>query len=405
MTRKDFLEKAVAIGVGIPIAPILLDSCSSGSYINTPFQSNFKGRVTIIGAGAAGLIAGYILSQNNIDFQIIEASCSFGGRIKRNNDFADFPIDLGAEWIHTNPNILEKLANNSIVNQEIELIKYSPNSVFIWKKKKLRKRNWVSNFYKEYKFKSTTWYGYFDKYIIPEIKDKIVYNSPVKEINYKGEKVIVKNEIGNVFPSDKVLVTVPIKVLQENIIEFTPKFSNEKINAINSVLMPDGIKVFIEFSEKFYPDMLFTGNLLNEIGSSEKLFYNAAFKKESERNILGFFCVGGKASSYTSLGSDEKIIEKLLEELDLMFAGKASKTFQKYLIQNWSKEPYVMGSYSIEFTNNRRDTINELNKSISDKVYFAGEALSFANGSTVHGAGESAYYAVKLILNQKNNRP
>ena len=398
MTRKDFLKKGAVIGIGIPLMPIMLDSCLSTSFVNTQFETDFNGKVLVIGAGAAGLIAGYLLSKNDIDFQIIEASSEFGGRVKRNNNFADFPIDLGAEWIHTNPNILGELADNSLLNQEIEFISYSPKSVLIFKEKKLRKRNWISNFYKEYKFKNTSWYGYFEKYIFPEIKHKIIYNSPVQEINYEGDKVIVKNTEGRVFLSNKVLLTTSVKILQKEEITFIPKMPNDKINAINSIMMPDGLKVFIEFSEKFYPDMLFTGNLLKEISSSDKLFYDAAFKKESSQNILGFFCVGEKASPYTSLESEEKIISMVLEELDMMFSGKASQTYVKHIIQNWSKEKYIGGSYSMGFSKNRRDTIDKLKMSIMDKVYFAGEALSLKNGSTVHGAGESAYSAVKLIL-------
>ena len=57
--------------------------------------------VLIIGAGVAGLTAGHILEQHGISLEILEASETFGGRLKKTDDFADFPIDLGAEWIHT----------------------------------------------------------------------------------------------------------------------------------------------------------------------------------------------------------------------------------------------------------------------------------------------------------------
>ena len=57
-------------------------------------------KILIVGAGAAGITAGHALSEKGIDFEILEASSVHGGRVKKNADFADFPIDLGAEWVH-----------------------------------------------------------------------------------------------------------------------------------------------------------------------------------------------------------------------------------------------------------------------------------------------------------------
>jgi len=67
--------------------------------------------VAIVGAGAAGLAAGYLLQRYRVDFEIIEAAPVYGGRLKRAEGFADFPIDLGAEWIHTHPVVLAEILN------------------------------------------------------------------------------------------------------------------------------------------------------------------------------------------------------------------------------------------------------------------------------------------------------
>ena len=58
-------------------------------------------QVLIIGAGAAGLTAGYILHNKGVSFEILEAADTYGGRLKKTEALADFPIDLGAEWLHT----------------------------------------------------------------------------------------------------------------------------------------------------------------------------------------------------------------------------------------------------------------------------------------------------------------
>lgn len=400
MTRNEFIQKSSVLGISTPFLSLLLASCEQDNPLPNDFEVNFSGKVIVVGAGAAGLTAGYLLDRYNIDFQIIEASSLFGGRVKRNNDFADFPIDLGGEWIHEDPSVLARLISDPSVDANIEIITYSPDTVYNWKNNKLKKQNWAGNFYTEYKFKHTTWYGFFEKYIVPTISDKIVYNSPVKEIDYSGNKVIVKDEKDNIFEADKVLVTVPLKILQGESIRFIPDLPAEKKAAINSVVMPDGLKVFIEFSEKFYPDILFTGTLLNEVQTQDKLFYDAAFRKNSSKHILGLFTVGEKASVYTDLDTEEEIIKAVLDELDLIFDGKASQTYRKHIIQNWSKEPYIQGSYTSVFNESESSTIAKLLAPLSNTIFFAGEALSSDNGATVPGAGESAYSVVAAILKE-----
>jgi monoamine oxidase len=56
--------------------------------------------VLIIGAGAAGLAAGRMLHDAGSDGLILEARDRIGGRISTDYDFADVPVELGAEFIH-----------------------------------------------------------------------------------------------------------------------------------------------------------------------------------------------------------------------------------------------------------------------------------------------------------------
>ena len=69
----------------------------------------YTGKVIIIGVGASGLAAAKILEQNGIDYQILEATDRYSGRLKKVEGFADFPIDIEAEWIHNKAQILNKL--------------------------------------------------------------------------------------------------------------------------------------------------------------------------------------------------------------------------------------------------------------------------------------------------------
>ncbi|MEM6805402.1 MAG: FAD-dependent oxidoreductase, partial [Bacteroidota bacterium] len=94
MTRKEFVKISSLLGIGLPFYSSLT-ACE-----NQIIEPGSDEKVIIIGAGAAGLSAAYLLAQKGIEYEILEASTQYGGRMKRNIDFADFPIPLGAEWLH-----------------------------------------------------------------------------------------------------------------------------------------------------------------------------------------------------------------------------------------------------------------------------------------------------------------
>ena len=73
--------------------------------------------VIVVGAGAAGLTAAYHLKRAGAEVTILEAAPEWGGRVARMARFADFPIDLGAEWIHEDATILAIEKNGDITLQ------------------------------------------------------------------------------------------------------------------------------------------------------------------------------------------------------------------------------------------------------------------------------------------------
>ncbi|MEO0731944.1 MAG: NAD(P)/FAD-dependent oxidoreductase [Bacteroidota bacterium] len=394
MTKREFLKNAGILGMTTPFLSTLLASCRENELFFPDFSPDFTGKVLIIGAGAAGITAGHILHKHGIDFQILEAAATHGGRVKKAADFADFPIDLGGEWIHTDPSILAKLNNDDQAATQIEIITYNPQTISTWHNDKLRRRNFASNFYSEYKFKNSTWFDFFDELMVAGFPEQITYNSPVTTIDYTSNQVTVTNTAGDTFLSDKVLVTVPISILQSDDITFLPSLPAEKQAAIDEERMPNGIKVFIEFSKRFYPDIILAGGLLSALNSSDFAYYDAAFGKDSDRHIFALFAVGEKAEPYASLPTDEAIIAKVLGELDEMFSGQATQHYVKHIVQNWSREPFIRGSYSQGWSDPET-----LARPVNDRIFFAGEAMALTgNTSTVHGAAESAYEAVQQML-------
>ncbi|CAL2101518.1 flavin monoamine oxidase family protein [Tenacibaculum sp. 190130A14a] len=381
MTRKEFIKFCSLLGISLPFQ----NAMAVSNYVNP--QSKFKGKVLIIGAGAAGLTAAYRLSQLGINYQILEASSNFGGRMKTTNDFVDFPIPLGAEWLHVKRKIFDEIINNPTKEIKIETTHYNALDDALYDGEETFMNE--MGFGIDQKFIGSSWLDFYKQYILPSIQDKIMYEQIAKSIDYTSDKITIKTQNDN-FKADKVIVTIPVKMLQNNAITFTPQLPEDKREAIKDVTVWDGLKAFIEFSEKFYP----TATEFNVSG--QKMYYDASYGQNSERNVLGFFVVGDASLPYLQL-SDSELIKYILKELDELFDGKASQSYIKKISQNWSKEPFIKGAYVYDEESWR--TVRTLGESVSNKIFFAGTAYTEGDDwGGVHSAAHSAIRSVNEIL-------
>ena len=386
MTRKEFLRMCGILGLSAPLQASF-SSCNEEDSNPIPSQ-----KVIIIGAGAAGLSAGYLLKQQGIDFEILEASSVYGGRMKRTTTFADFPIPLGAEWLHVEKGVFEEIVNNPSISVNVPTTPYDPNVDY-----GLFEGFEVSvediGFTIDQKFINGTWFDFFEQYIVPSVQSNIRYNTVVNAINYSGDQVSINTQ-SEAFTADYVIVAVPVKILQNGVISFTPSLPNYKLNAINNVTVWDGCKAFIEFSEKFYPT--FTAfNIVPET-AGQKLYYDAAYGQNTSRHILGLFAVGTGTQPYVEL-SDGDLINYMLTELDEIFDGQASTNYVKHIFQNWNAEPHINGAYVTDHEGWQR--VQSLGESVNDKLFFAGDAYTTGEDwSSVHAAARSARRAVEELV-------
>ncbi len=380
MKRREFVKKSSISALALSLFPSLLQSCSSGEDIGL----FYSGKVLIIGAGASGMMAGYTLSKYGVEYEIIEANDNYGGRVKKTDTFVNFPLDLGAEWLHDTPDALGRLINDSTNNGTVQMLSYQPESIRLYKNDKLKDIDLGSHFYREYKFKNTTWYDFFEDFIVPSIQDKLVLNEQITEIDYSNSKISVQSNSGKVYTADKVILTVPVPIVQKGMIDFNPSLPESVINRFNSIDYPPGIKVFIKFKEKFYPDICLIGST-----SADKIYFDGAFKKGATDNLCTLFYVSESANELTDF-TDAEIFEKVMVELDKIFDGQATVNYIDHMIQNWSNEPFILGSYSHSNTGPLEN--------VEKKIYFAGEAFSEDLSSTVHGAGFSGVDMANLIL-------
>lgn len=183
---------------------------------------------------------------------------------------------------------------------------------------------------------------------------------------------------------------------QQDGITFTPALPSWKRDAIDAVEFTDGLKVFLEFAERFYPDLTVMSGL-GEAGAGDHLAIDGAFRKQSDRHLLTLFCVGPQAKRYVDL-DDQGIIHLLVRQLDEAFDGAASQHLLQGFVQNWNRQPHIRGAYAYGWSGDFEAVITDLQAPVDRRLYWAGSGLSRLNTATVHGAMQSGYDAVRALL-------
>ncbi|MCY7363591.1 MAG: FAD-dependent oxidoreductase, partial [Ignavibacteria bacterium] len=414
MNRRKFIKHSALVSIGGIIIPAtFLSSCRK----ETLFEDlNYAGKVLIIGAGAAGLYAGYILKSKGIDFQILEATDKYGGRLGKLNGFADFPIDTGAQWLHGRNNILGDFITQSktkitldnsdeyywFKNQLTTSIPIDLNAEFLleglpdvsyeeyaaqknWGSdykyvveniagdsgasaskisaygKVKEEENWVSGD-EDFKFEET-YFDFIDSQIASHIKDKILLNTIVTKIDYSSDTITVSDSNNNLYTADKIIIAVPITILKSNSIAFIPSLAIEKMDAFNKIGMEAGMKVYLRFSNKFYNQNIIGGSIC-------AAYADETIGKIGNDNVLLAFIMGAQAEYLNALGNDTAIINALLTELDTMYNGQATASYLNAFVQNWTNHPFIKGAYSYSTVGigNSREVAAE---SIDNKLFFA----------------------------------
>ncbi|MEM7385167.1 MAG: NAD(P)/FAD-dependent oxidoreductase [Verrucomicrobiota bacterium] len=443
MNRRHFLKQSTVSALGL----YLTGRASYGGDLN--INTSFDGRVLIVGAGPAGLFAGCVLKANGIDYSILEASGRVGGRIKRNTTFADFAIDLGAEWMHGDRSVLGDLTRRNglqtfedtseerfwyqnqlrtslpgdvrtIVDQSVfertdggnrSLLDYAINRMGVdpdaanliesaagargapardigVEATRLDEYQWSSGL-TDFKFRDGLATAITDT-LVSEVQDQVVLNAAVEKIEYSGDTVRVQCTNGITHSGHHVILTVPITMLKKRRITFTPALPDTKLAAIDRIGMGPGMKVFLKFRTKFFDENLSGGDL-------SPFYYEASYGKNTSELVYVAFVMGDKAAHLSSLG--DGAIPALLDELDGIYDGAAGANYIDGFVQDWSKEPFIEGAYSYAAVSMRSTDRETVSIPVANKLFFAGEATHTSGHSqTVHGAMETGQREVERVL-------
>ncbi len=454
MERKSFIRQSLLAIPALYLGNSwLFSSCNKKDEVK---PGDWRGDVIVIGAGIAGLHAAKLLINLGMNVTILEASDKTGGRIRALSGMADFDIQLGAEEVHGNKSEWYNLVtatpgvslhtpdgedyffmNNTLKSEtawagdatlvqaqtfESTARNYSGADKTVHQAE-LDQGNNPANFEisnaligneygtsnnrlsiagiteedrlwesgdKNYNLKTGSYNDVLQHHYAAVI-DKVLLNSPVTAIDYNGTKVNVTTA-GKVYTADRVVITVPLSVLKNELISFMPALPAAKKTAISAIGMGAGMKVIMKFNSRFWD-----GAMDSLIGGPKSAEMWVPGLGRSGAFVLTAFIMGEKAEYLSSLGTGA--VSALLSELDMMYGGAAaSSVFDTAHIIDWGKEPYILGAYSYPVVGGGIAQRAQLGSSVDKKLFFAGEATHTAGHSgTVHGALETAIRVVNEV--------
>ncbi len=225
----------------------------------------------------------------------------------------------------------------------------------------------------------------------------ISLNNPVTAISYGTQGVTIVTKKG-VYHSKYAVVTLPLGVLQAGTVTFSPDLPKEKLASIKRMHMGFFNKIYLLFDTPFWNADSEWISMMPQKQTPNAHYEALNLYKFVKQPILLFFSTGS-FSKETEGWTDKKIIADVMHQLRIIY-GKDIPSPLSYLITRWGKDPFARGSYSYPSVGSSINDYKILAAPVANRLFFAGEATSSTDPSTVHGAYLSGISAAELILRQ-----
>jgi monoamine oxidase len=202
----------------------------------------------------------------------------------------------------------------------------------------------------------------------------IRYATVVSHIRWQPGKVIIETTDGTSYTAPKVLVTVPIGVLQHESIRFSPALPAYQ-EAARDIGFGSVIKFLLEFKQPFWE------NLVSRKAHAMKFIFSDApvptwWSQLPDETPMLTGWLGGPAVEKIR-GDDEHLLDEALRSLSYIFDCPEQLIrgqLKSRHISNWKDDPFSLGAYSYA-TVRTPHARNILCMPVEDTIYFGGEAV------------------------------
>lgn len=394
LTRRQFLRRSAfaAAGVGLVSAPLARGSAAI--VLKGPAK-----KVLVLGAGMAGLVAAYELTQLGHDVTVLEARTRPGGRVHTLREpFSDgLYAEEGAARIPDNHELTLKYVKQFALPLEpfypsrLNAVRFDRGS-----REEVSIEGYTQAMTENYggelgdrperwrKIKGGT--DLLPKAFAQRLEGKIVYGAQVVKIEQDAKTArVVFSKAGaqQTLTADAVLCTIPFSVLRK--VEL-PALSSRKRDAIKRTHYDAVSRVYLQTKNRFWEERGLNGFAFTR-GAIE--VWQPTWDQPGPRGILMTYARPGEAERITKLKENQRI-ESTLKQVDEIFSGLRAN-FERGVTKCWLDDEWSRGAWAfVAFSDFAAAVAPE------GRIYFAGEHLS-AWVSWMQGALSSGLRAVKEI--------
>jgi monoamine oxidase len=400
--------------------------------------------IVVIGAGAAGIGAGQVLSGAGVGFVILEARDRVGGRALTIETGEGVPLDLGCGWLHSatrNPFVaVAKELGFTVDRSHAPWARGScgadlsseEHAAFAKAQEALDDRlpsirdephdrpvadffepdnRWnamidaVSTYYSgaearfvsavdldRYDDNGVNWRvreGYGRLIAVHAATLPVRLGCPVSRIDHSGRALRIETESGTL-TAKAAIVTLPSNLLANGAIRFSPDLP-DKLEA--AAALPLGI------ADKLYLHLDDAGRLAAEgrvFGRTDDTATGAYSIRPMGRPVVECY-YGGTLASQLERGGEAAFLDFAAAELKGVFGGDFVRHVSPLPMHLWESDPLAKGSYSFAVPG-KADSRAELARPVDGRLFFAGEACSIHDFSTAHGAYETGRDAAATAI-------
>ncbi len=418
--------------------------------------------VVIIGAGAAGLAALHVLDKAGLRVVLLEARDRIGGRIHTIHDpLCSLPLELGAEFIHGRPKEIwdiihdaglavydgtddSRYMNDGVVerNADAWLLVHSAledmrqaaqdgdksfeeflAGTSYSEETRRSTRGFIEGFNAadskiisiqalaeemtaaqeidgDRSFRFSTGYDATPLHIlrsVPNWQAKLRVNQVVERIEWQAGSVAIRTNRGK-WTAQQAIITVPLGVLQERSIVFSPEPSSI-LKAAQALEFGHVYRVVLRFREAFWESR----DELKDVGfllSHEQFFPTWWTTLARRSTLLTGWSAGAHATGLEHMNREE-VLDTALQSLARV-TGFPLTTVRDRLecmyFHDWFHDEYSRGAYSY-VPAGALWARKQIAEPVEETLFFAGEATDQSGHSaTVHGAIASGRRAAQQVL-------
>jgi len=223
-------------------------------------------------------------------------------------------------------------------------------------------------------------------------------NARAERIDWSGQGVTVETPKGAV-TGRTALITVSTGILASGEIRFTPGLPDWKTEAIHDLPMGTENKMGVYFdADVFGPEGRGRYCTWNDDGNSAKI----------EASVMGLNAavvfVGGRHGVWLEKQGQQACHDFAVEKIADVFGHDIRKHVSRSIVTAWSTEPWTRGTWACARPGQAHQRAN-LQRSVDQRLFFAGEATVYGGQGTCHGAYQSGIRAAQEIAGQPNGGP